>query len=640
MPNNEEFEFDDFEFDFEKEFGVNLDALLNDDVSASPKAEPAPQPPAEEPEDVLPDEGEEPEDFDEDVDLAFDFDEEILDDPEPASFTAEDFDAEEFGDDCVPDITLDVDGEEDPDMELDFHVAFDKPAPVEEPVAPPKQEAFDFPEELDLSQEPGFSELPQSDAAPAEKPAEKPAAPVRPRTRRRRPSKTRMFKDVYLPLIITGAAAILTLTFIIGAIVRAVGGSGETTLNDPTDPSQSAAQLLQIEAEGLLKQAEALAAGYDYQGALEVLESFSGDIANNTALRDKRAEYTTAKEQLKAWNDPASIPNLSFHVLIADPARAFADEEYKNAYKKNFVTTDEFSKILEQLYANGYVLVDLDSFIQENTASDGITTYDTKPIYLPDGKKPIMLTETMVNYFYYMVDKDRDGQPNADGGGFASRLIVDAKGEITCEMVDASGNTVTGDFDFVPILNRFIKSHPDFSYQGARATLAVSGMEGVFGYRTMPSIKEDKGQDYYNEQVSGAKKIAQALRDQGYTIACYTYDNIDYNKTSATGIQSDLELWEKEVEPVLGKIDVMVYARGSDITTGGGYSGTKYNVLKKMGYRYFMGAANVPWAEVTKDYVRQSRLMVVGENLAGSAGVYASYFDAKTVLNDQRNTTN
>ena len=40
-----------------------------------------------------------------------------------------------------------------------------------------------------------------------------------------------------------------------------------------------------------------------------------------------------------------------------------------------------------------------------------------------------------------------------------------------------------GQIDFVPILEDFIAEHPDFSYQGARAILAVTGHEGVFGYR-------------------------------------------------------------------------------------------------------------------------------------------------------------
>ena len=91
-------------------------------------------------------------------------------------------------------------------------------------------------------------------------------------------------------------------------------------------------------------------------------------------------------------------------MLIADPARAFANKDLGGQYNKNFVTIDEFSKILDQLYAGGYVLVDFDSFTRTNTGLDGNANFFTEPIRLPEGKKPVMITETMVNYFNYMVD--------------------------------------------------------------------------------------------------------------------------------------------------------------------------------------------------------------------------------------------
>ena len=650
MDHNEEL---DIEFDFEKEFGVDLDALLSEEVGISADKDInlerfiadnkafASETPAQIP-DNTPFAPQEPELFPSN---------DMFQAEEPVAYQeAQDFNAAEnsFAMNNAPDLTLDFppQAEDNEDIQIDFGDSFDSEPDMfftPNPVSPVKEEAFEMPEELDLSQDPAYNEA-VAESEVAQNPQDPVSTPnnqktPNPRRRpRRKPSKMRIFKDVYLPVIIAGVAVILMLTFIIGAIVRAVSDDDDSSMSNGGNNSQTEKERLDAEAVELLKEAELLAAGYDYQGALDKLLSFSGDIANYKDLRDKRTEYATAKDQAKAWTDPTSIPNLSFHVLIADPARAFVNEEYGKAYNLNFVTTDEFSKILDQLYAKGFVLVDLDSFIEETTTEDGKTTYASKPIYLPEGKKPIMLTETQVNYYGYMVDSDEDGEPDAGGGGFASKLIVDDNGEITCEMVDANGNTVTGDFDLVPILNKFIDAHPDFSYHGSKAILAVTGYNGVFGYRTMPSVIADKGQEYYSSQVEGAQKVAKALQDDGYTIACYTYDNIDYNKTSATGIQADLDLWDEEVVPVLGKIDVMVYARGTDITTSGGYSNTnsKYNVLKSEGFRYFLGAANVPWAEVTKDYVRQSRLMVTGNQMANTSSIYANYFDSKSILNPQR----
>ena len=278
----------------------------------------------------------------------------------------------------------------------------------------------------------------------------------------------------------------------------------------------------------------------------------------------------------------------------------------------------------------------MDSFVDEVVGADGTVTYASKSLMLPDGKKPIMITETMVNYFNYMVDGNGDGTPDKDGAGFASRLVVDDNGDIKAEMVDSNGQTVVGNYDLVPILEAFIKEHPDFSYRGARATLAITGHEGVFGYRTNSSVSTSKGTDYYNAQVAGAKEVADALKAAGYEIACYSYSNADYSTSSASEIKEDIENFTKEVVPIVGSVDTIVYARGTDIASTGSYSGSKYNVLAEAGYRYFIGKGNKASTDIYAEYVRQNRLMVTGSQMYYSSTTFSSYFDSKSVLNSQR----
>ena len=461
--------------------------------------------------------------------------------------------------------------------------------------------------------------------------AEQSAAPVR---RRKKLSRERLIKEVYLPPVILGLTLILLITFIGGAIGRAIRINKEAQAAI-LESQQAASDALTREAETLIARADVLAQGYDYDAAIAVLDSFSADKAQFQGMLDAYNTYTQAKAQLQPIDAPSSIPNLSFHCLIADPARAFSDKDYGKSYNQNYVTIDEFSKILEQLYANGYVLVDFESFILETVGEDGKVTYSTQPIYLPAGKKPVMITETLVNYETFSIDSDGDLEADKGGDGFASKLVV-KDGKIVNEYVDAEGNTLYGAYDLVPILEAFIEAHPDFCYRGARATLAVSGEDGVFGYRIMHSVKEKKGEDYYNAQVEGAKAIAQALRDRGYTIACYTYSNVGYGAISATKIQVDLDNWKKEVKPVLGDVPFLVYAKASDISADGNYEGGKYNVLKDAGFRYFISSANVPYAEVTVNYVRQSRIMVTGNQMITKPETYASYFTVKDILNDLR----
>ena len=620
----------DLDFDFEKEYGFDL--------------------PKEEPENNAQD------DFDLRAILESDFTEEA------ELFHAEyesDFD---YGPDEFPLEEEPASPEiipEEPEMDLSF-----EPAPeMEEPSIEQLMEEDDIPVVDDLADD-TFDEIPvQEESAPAEEPVrkrrerkksakerwnplkqrpapqpEEPKPADEEKPRRKPVSKMRQFKNETLPLIILGITAVLIVFFVVGWGTRAITTSIRNNKDKQTasESKMNEEQRLALEAETLLEEAALLAAGYDYEAAIDKLNTSSGNITEHTEITMRLSEYKQTINSLIAHNDPGSIPNLSFHVLIADPSRAFTNQRFGGQYNRNFVTIDEFQKILDQLYNNGYVLVELEHCIAETVTGDTIT-YSAKPVLLPDGKKPVMITETMVNYYNYMIDGNGDGTPDKDGAGFASKLVVDdLTGNIQAEMVTASGETVRGDYDLVPILEKFIDAHPDFAYKGARATLAVTGDEGIFGYRINSGVKNSKGEDYYNQQVEEAKKIVAALKDKGYEIACYTYGNINYGDKSASDIQADIASWKMEIMPVVGTLDTIVYAKSSDISATGAYTGGKYNVLSEAGFRYFIGNGTSPSADVTSSYVRQKRIMVTGQYMAHTATMYTNYFDAKSVLNSQR----
>lgn len=493
------------------------------------------------------------------------------------------------------------------------------------------------PEEMDLPELGTDTDMSEATSEAPEAAPEMPKEAPRPRPRRRQRSKLQIFKETYLPVIIAGAALILILIFIIGSISRAV-----QTKKDEKAASESIAASLEAEAERqaqeasrLLSEAALSAEGYDYESAINILQGFSGNLTEYPNVAAKLDEYTKALASTVAWTDPSQIPNLSFHVLIADAERAFVDEDYASSYRSNFVTTDEFSAILQQLYDNNYILVSLEDFTEVVSQEDGSKALAAKTLYLPEGKKPIMITGTNINYYTYMVDGDGDGLADQEGAGFASRLVVDGSGNPVAEYIDAEGTTTNGAYDMVPILDAFIEAHPDFSFRGAKAILAVSGYDGIFGYRINPSAKETLGADVYAQQLSGAQQIVSALQRDGYTLACYTYGNVAYGDSSATEIQVDLASWMEEVTPYLGNVDVLVYARESDISD---YSGDSYQVLKNAGFRYFLSAdsSSQSWASVEGAYVRQNRLPVTGDLLTNYPELYNGLFDATAVLSPLR----
>ena len=473
--------------------------------------------------------------------------------------------------------------------------------------------------------------------------------PIRtPTPRRRRRSKLQIFKEAYLPTIILAVTAVLVLVFIIGGIVNAgdpqledpsTGTSGSSTgsssseqpagtTSNPTSSTQDPAQAQ--EAADLLNQAAQLAADYDYAGAVAKLESFSGIKADFPELAAAIQQYKAADEALISWN-ASEVYDLSFHVLIADPQRAFTDAVYPSSYKNNFITTTEFTNILNQLYGNGYILVDLDDFYAlEFNSTSGTYVYVEKQLRLPEGKKPVMLTELSASYYAYMQNGDKDGKAD----GFASRLAHDGN-VFYNEMINEDGSVSTGSYDMVPLLEEFIAAHPDFSYRNARAVISFAGYDRILGYRINDA---SLSADALQAERDGLKAIVDTLKATGYKLACYTYNNVNYTSMSAEKIQSDIGKWAEKVTPWLGEVDIIVFAREGDISDEAPYTGnSKFNVLYNAGFRFFLGVSAEPWNQVADRYVRHNRLMVTGAYLKNKPDQYAPLFDVEAVLDEARN---
>lgn len=106
---------------------------------------------------------------------------------------------------------------------------------------------------------------------------------------------------------------------------------------------------------------------------------------------------------------------ISFQPLIADTARAFDGDDNADYYARNSLTVSEFTAVLEQLYAGGYVLVSM----EDMAAPDNTGTYQPGQILLPEGKKPLILSLVPAHYTTGLA-----------GDGFARRLVVASGGQI------------------------------------------------------------------------------------------------------------------------------------------------------------------------------------------------------------------
>lgn len=409
----------------------------------------------------------------------------------------------------------------------------------------------------------------------------------------------------------------------------------ETTAPPETEPP----------ADELLKQADAMAAGYDYEGASALLRN-SSYFASSSSYQSRVAQYETDAQTLVKWGDMQNITHVFFHTLVVDNDRCFDGDYTEAGYNQYMTTIPEFLKMMEIMYERGYVLVSPYDIAYEYVDENGQTRMKYGEIWLPEGKTPFVMSQDDVNYYGYMIgdvdpDFERPAVPHADGDGFAHKIIIGEDGYPTCEYMDADGNILVGDYDLVPILERFIQEHPDFSYRGARAILGMTGYEGVFGYRTKPAYEDDLGTEAYRKECEDAKAVAQCLRDHGWILASHSYGHPSYGNVTAEKVASDSAEWERTVQPIIGDCDIIIYPNGSDIEGIGKYTfdNPKFKTLYEDGYRYFYNVdSHIAWQQLGEDYFRGGRRNLDGYRMWHTPNKLKDLFDVDDVFDPDRPT--
>ncbi len=417
--------------------------------------------------------------------------------------------------------------------------------------------------------------------------------------------------------IIIGVAAILLIALAVSAaLLFGNGGNYEKKITSAVSQIEEAIEPV------LLARAEALAAGYDYDGAITLISGLSSPVKEEAVTR-----YEAAKAELVAA-DIYDIPHVFFHSLIADTSKAFDGDFEADGYNQVMTTVDEFNKIMQQMYDRGFVLVSMHDIAEKQ--ADG--SFKKGQIMLPPGKRPFVLSVDDVCYYEYM-----------EGDGFATRIIIDENGKPTCEMKQDDGSIAVGDFDVAPLLERFIEAHPDFSYKGARGILAFTGYNGVLGYRTCPSYSDSPT---YAEDCEAVRRVAKALRDGGWELASHSWGHRDLGKISLENLKTDTMRWENEVEALIGETDILIYPFGADIESWHPYSADneRFKLLKSVGFDYFCNVdSSEAWVQLGSNYLRQGRRNLDGyrmyyDMLRPERAKLTDLFDVKSVFDPARPT--
>ncbi len=241
-----------------------------------------------------------------------------------------------------------------------------------------------------------------------------------------------------------------------------------------------------------------------------------------------------------------------------------------------------------------------------------------------------------------------------DGDGFASKLIVDENGDIKNEYIEDDGSISVGDYDMVPLIDRFLEEHPDFSYRGAKGYVALTGYDGILGYRTDISYKTRENLDSYQEiffqehpdfseadyqrECEESKRVAEAMKEDGWLFASHTWGHVGLGSGSTTWEQfkADTDKWEERVEPLIGETDTLIYAFG-DISDAADYAGDRFEYLNSKGFHYFCGVDSAKyWIQIRNNYVRQARRNIDGYRMYYNPDMLSDLFDVNEVWDPKR----
>lgn len=290
------------------------------------------------------------------------------------------------------------------------------------------------------------------------------------------------------------------------------------------------------------------------------------------------------------------------------------------------VTVSEYDKMLQSIYDNNYIIVNMNDVWTEYTDAAGAAHMLKAKLMLPEGKKPIILSYDDTCYYNYMLTN-----------GFTYKLVI-KDGEIWSYGLDPKGNTVySQDLDAIPILDKFIRQHPDFSLNGAKGCLSLTGYEGILGYRTMKDTHgmTAEAEAARQKEIEAVKPIVAMLKETGWYFGSHSWGHINLSTADLATVQADTQRWLNEVGTLVGPTKLFFYPFGARPDGGDvQQTGPIFKFLQSKGFRVFASVGIDPYSKIKTDIsaVICDRMHADGDTLRTQRNRYLKFYDAKLVF--------
>ncbi|MGE5544838.1 MAG: hypothetical protein ACM3UW_07705 [Bacillota bacterium] len=328
----------------------------------------------------------------------------------------------------------------------------------------------------------------------------------------------------------------------------------------------------------------------DEHRAISIVEKALEDYPGDALLEAQLARYRKRAAELVLYNGP--VEHIFFHPLIVYPDKAFDDDKTAQGLNEYMVTVREFNRILDSLYEQDYILIDIHEIFEERT-NNGKTELVTKDLWLPKNKKPLILSIDDLNFYPYMKEN-----------GMNHKLVLDSEGNVAAYSISPEGKEIIAyDTEIVTILDRFVAEHPDFSYKGAKGIIALTGFNGVLGYQT-----NAVGSPSYAAEKEQALAVIKRLKETGWSFASHGYGHIDTARRSLSDLIEDAEKWKVEVESLIGPTDIYIYPYGSSVPT----TDPRFQYLQQSGFKVFCGVGPREYLRYYPDSIVMDRRHIDG----------------------------
>jgi len=364
---------------------------------------------------------------------------------------------------------------------------------------------------------------------------------------------------------------------------------------------------------------------YKYYSSKDLIEKSLIFFPNNDDLNAK-LETCIKNTSDNLVNYSLPVEHLSFRPLVSDINYKFGQDDYSVSAEDLLITSQEFLKILDQLYSKNYILIDINSLVDDNGLKQSLL--------IPKGKKPLIITIEGLNYY---ASRRRTGN--------SQQLIIDSTGKIASTYYNENGDLISDrNGEAIGILEQFIDKHPDFSFDGVKGNISLTGSECIFGYITSEeqiinrkaAFKEHLTESFNitNQEMINNQKIVQKIVDilktNGWNFSSSSYENIAVGNASLENLKSDTKKWDEQVGVFTGKAKVYIFPYGSSVFS----NDTKVDYLVNNGYKILSGIGPNAYNIYFDKYLFMDRIAINGYIMRTTN--LSRLFDVSKVYSDRR----